>query len=160
MPSPSFASSLRFCESAPLLRFRFSCSLDRPYGCRTCVCATACAVHLLEVRPFLNLSAEVFVPMAFRCLQTCHFSGPPKVLRYSLEYCCWPFTLVLGVLRLECHRRRRAFTLVLEPGPALSSITATLAWLHRSLPFVCADPVFLVSFTAASSLTPLLILKP
>ena len=85
---------------------------------------------------------------------------PRKFLRYSLEYCCWPFTLVLGVLRLECHRRRRAFTLVLEPGPALSSITATLAWLHRSLPFVCADPVFLVSFTAASSLTPLLILKP
>ena len=48
---------------------------------------------------------------------------------------------MLGVLRFECHRRRRAFTLVLEPGPALSSVTATLAWLHRSLPFVCADPV-------------------
>ena len=88
VPSPSFASSLRFCESAPLLRFRFSCSLDRPYGCWTCVCATACAAHLLEVCPFFNLSAEVFVPMAFRCLQTCHFSGPPKVLRYSHEYCC------------------------------------------------------------------------
>ena len=49
-----------------------------------------------------------------------HFSGSPKVfstlLRLLLQR---PFTLVLGVLRLECHSADGS-SLVLEPGPALS----------------------------------------